>query len=498
MTLHLSTFGALELRSAPDGDIVAGAAAQPKPLLILALAALTPGGIPRPRLLGALWPGTDRTRARATLKQHLYALRRATNAPQLVGGAPRLRIDARALSVDALQFAALVDQGRLEEAATLLRGELLEGIAEAPGATPELQHLVHDLRDQFRSRVALVRQAIATRRATPTEACRAAPARRPLARAEHDLAGACQRFVRQLVALPDDAVAAYHRAAAASHDLIEGLRGAELAGCPARDIADLTTDARDLWLRSDLVRKIRATSADRDDPEVIDWLLQGAVRTTDPIGQTLEWHLVDSPLALHLRARARWRSRCLIQAGTRQGARILMVGCAESAALAAAVPVLDRSLAHVVLAEADQAALDLAMVRFQPLGDRVQAVPGDPFRQVADLFARGPYDLVSVGTFFDRLPPRAGGWLVSQLVEMLAPGGELTLTSFRRDHPFGPWLRHVAGWNLTERDQDDILFLLSDNAERFEVEWGQTVERAVWKIVVRETPVGAKPRDQAA
>ncbi len=495
MTFQLFTFGALELRADSLAAPIAGAAVQPKPLLILALAALTPGGIPRPRLLSALWPGTDRTRARATLKQHLYALRRATNAPRLLGGAPRLGVDPAIVRVDALEFAVLVDQGRLDEAAALLRGELLEGLAEAPDATPELHRLIAEIREEFRPRVALVRQAAAARRVIAADPVVPVP---PPSHAEHDVRAASQRFLRQMAALPDDRVAAYHRAVAASHDVIEGLHLAERAGCSAAKITEWVVDIRAVWQRSPLARRICAAPADRDDPEIVDWLIHGGIRATDPVGHALEWHLLDSPLAVQARARARWSGRRLAETAAVPGSRILFVGCAESAAMTAAVPMLERSEATVCLIDPDEAALELARLRFAALGERVVALGGDPFGRIADLAAQGPFDLILAGTYFDRLPPRTGAWLVPHLLAMLGPTGRLALTSLRRDHPFGPWLRHVAGWDLAERDQNDLLVLLADAASTIEVVWDTASAPSIWRVILRPTAGLSRPRERAA
>ena len=156
MTFYLRTFGPIELLTA-DGERVPGAGVQPKPLLILALAALTPGGIARDRLLRAIWPGVERDRAGASLKQHLYALRRATGIAAIVADAGRIAVPAGSLRVDALEFNDLVDRGRLPEASRLLRGDLLDGIDLDERAGGELGRLVADLRDRWANRIALVR-----------------------------------------------------------------------------------------------------------------------------------------------------------------------------------------------------------------------------------------------------------------------------------------------------------------------------------------------------
>ncbi|HEX3927713.1 MAG TPA: hypothetical protein VHW65_06920 [Gemmatimonadales bacterium] len=480
MAFELCTFGALELRTA-GGDPVPGAAGQPKPLLILALAALTPGGIPRDRLLKALWPGIERERARATLKQHLYALRRATGEPDLVSGSPRLRVNHKMLRVDALDFAAHVDGGRLREAAALLRGDLLEGVLSGPDVRPELAALVAEIQREFAAKVTLVREAEAVRRSTIAVANRVEV---PLAvrAAEREVVSATQRFVRGMVTLPLDALAAYHRAVWCSHDLLEALRGAELASVAAGRIAEMVEPARALWLRSDLVRRMEhAAPGERVDVETREWLLQGGVRTTDAVGSALERHLLEDAFAGQLRDRTRWETSQVIDASVPPAApRILAIG-GGAAALADALPLLERS-ATVVINEAGDDVLALAAIRLGALDRRLVSIEGDPFRRIAELEAAGPFDLILTGTMFDRLNARAATWLVTRLLHLLAPEGELLLTSLVTDESFSPWLRHIVGWDLVERDQDDLLLLLGEAAAQWEMVWEENAARTVWRV----------------
>lgn len=123
MAFTLRTLGSLELRDA-RGNVVRGAGAQRKPLLILALTAMQPDGITRNRLLRILWPVGDTDRARASLKQHLYALRMATGSPTIIGGAPTLRVDRAVLKVDVLELYEAVANGDLLAAASTVSESL--------------------------------------------------------------------------------------------------------------------------------------------------------------------------------------------------------------------------------------------------------------------------------------------------------------------------------------------------------------------------------------
>lgn len=123
---RLTTFGELALRRA-DGALVVGPARKPLALLAL-VAAHHPAGIERARAAELLWPEPDPERARHTLAQSLYALRRACGRAPLVLGEALLRLDAASIAADVVEFrAALADEDA--EAALLLQpAPFLEGL----------------------------------------------------------------------------------------------------------------------------------------------------------------------------------------------------------------------------------------------------------------------------------------------------------------------------------------------------------------------------------
>ena len=73
--VRLLTFGGLSVHGAQG--VLAGAAAQPRRLAVLALVARGgERGATRGKVLGLLWPDTEDAQGRRVLSQALYALRR--------------------------------------------------------------------------------------------------------------------------------------------------------------------------------------------------------------------------------------------------------------------------------------------------------------------------------------------------------------------------------------------------------------------------------------
>ncbi|HEY4322236.1 MAG TPA: hypothetical protein VGM77_13805 [Gemmatimonadales bacterium] len=478
----LRTFGALELTTEDDRP-VAGAAAQRKPLLILALAALVPEGIPRERLLRALWPGVDRSRARATLKQHLYALRRATGDPNVVSGTPRLRVRTGAVQVDALIFSEHVTHGRLHDAAALMTGGLLDDVSEPAG---ELRRLIEEVRSAYASQMALVRQSIAARSATTALVPEVVPL---VAAAERELVAAVRRFVRAMITIPPDEIAAYHRVAAASHDLLEALGDGERVGLPDRRVRELLADVEPFWQRSMLVhRMIAGPPGQPGARETVEWLLTGGARTTEPIGRMLERFVLEAGVADRLRQRAHWEMQQVtrqVGSGQADPFRILLLAASSSVEFATLGPLLRRAGAEVVISGNDDETIGLLRHRLVDLGKQLVTGPGDPFLHFDMLRECGPFDLILTGTLLDQLAARPGAWLVERLIDLLTPAGLLCLSSLSNDDPLGPWFRHIARWSLIERDHQDIVLLLGAAAGRVTLTWDHDPTGRSWLVAVR-------------
>lgn len=125
--LRLRTFGGLALENGAPPPT--GAALQRTPLALLAvIAAAGERGISRDRLLALFWPESDAERARGSLKQALYALRRDLGDHEIVLGTDDLRLNSSVIGSDVGDFEAAIRAGELERAVELYRGAFLDGI----------------------------------------------------------------------------------------------------------------------------------------------------------------------------------------------------------------------------------------------------------------------------------------------------------------------------------------------------------------------------------
>ena len=147
---RLNTLGALDLRE--DGKPpVAEALAQPKRVVLLAYLALHGGGyVRRDTLLALLWPELDTDRARHSLRQSLYLLRRWLDADVIVKrGEEELAIAPERLWCDAVAFQTLLREGRAEDALALYRGDFLAGF-HVPEASDEFEDWLARVRQEYR------------------------------------------------------------------------------------------------------------------------------------------------------------------------------------------------------------------------------------------------------------------------------------------------------------------------------------------------------------
>ena len=148
--IRIQTFGGLSVRG-EDGRPLAGSAAQPRRMAVLAvLARAGDRGITRERLVALLWPDAGEERGRNNLAQALYALRRDLGADDAIAGTKELRLDAERVASDVGEFATAVTRGQHAQAATLYAGPFLDGF-HVPGAAEfarwmddERQALAHD------------------------------------------------------------------------------------------------------------------------------------------------------------------------------------------------------------------------------------------------------------------------------------------------------------------------------------------------------------------
>lgn len=127
--IECRVLGTLDLRDTSDDRTVRSVLAQPKrTALLVYLAVATPRGPHRrDTLLGLLWPESDEERARNSLNQTVFKLRRSLGEEAidtLGDGAVALGAD---VWCDAVAFEEALDAGAREQALELYEGELLPG-----------------------------------------------------------------------------------------------------------------------------------------------------------------------------------------------------------------------------------------------------------------------------------------------------------------------------------------------------------------------------------
>src|SRR5690242_5938858 len=126
MTLRIITLGTLCVRG--ERGIVAGAAAQPRRLALLALLARAgERGVTREKLTALVWPDSDEERARRAITQGIYALRQELGADDTILGVKELRLNPDFVGSDVIDFTAAVRAGRAEDAVRVYAGPFLDG-----------------------------------------------------------------------------------------------------------------------------------------------------------------------------------------------------------------------------------------------------------------------------------------------------------------------------------------------------------------------------------
>ena len=126
MTLRIITFGTLSVRG--DRGTVAGAAAQPRRLALLALLARAGDrGVTREKIVALVWPDSDDEKARRAITQSIYALRQELGSDETILGIKELRLNSELITTDVGDFSAALRAGRPEDAARVYAGPFLDG-----------------------------------------------------------------------------------------------------------------------------------------------------------------------------------------------------------------------------------------------------------------------------------------------------------------------------------------------------------------------------------
>jgi DNA-binding SARP family transcriptional activator/TolB-like protein len=156
---RLKTLGQLGLDGAPaPGE---GPASRPRSLALLAILAAGEEGVPRDKLLLYLWPESNTQRARNSLHQTLYAIRRHLGQEAVLAGATNLQLNPRLFSTDLWDFEDALGRGAIEEAIDLYGGPFLDGFSLPD--LPEFGRWVEEQRLRTARRFADALEVSATR-----------------------------------------------------------------------------------------------------------------------------------------------------------------------------------------------------------------------------------------------------------------------------------------------------------------------------------------------
>ena len=147
--LVLRTLGGLSLDN--GGRPIVGAMNQRGRLAILAVLAIArERGISRDRLLAIFWPESDAERARGSLKQATFQLRRDAAERELLLGTTEMRFNPDVIRSDVGAFEDALDAGNVEVAVSQYGGSFLEGIHLHD--SPEFERWADAERDRLAAR----------------------------------------------------------------------------------------------------------------------------------------------------------------------------------------------------------------------------------------------------------------------------------------------------------------------------------------------------------
>jgi DNA-binding SARP family transcriptional activator len=161
--VRLQLLGTIDLRDETDRE-VGPVLAQPKRLALVAyLAAAEPfGPHRRDTLLGLFWPELDQDHARNALSQAVHFLRRWLGEGALCSrGGDELELDEAVVWTDVRAFHRALDEGRVEEAVGLYRGDLLPSFFVPDSAG--FEEWLERVRARLRARAAEAARLLAER-----------------------------------------------------------------------------------------------------------------------------------------------------------------------------------------------------------------------------------------------------------------------------------------------------------------------------------------------
>jgi len=249
--------------------------------------------------------------------------------------------------------------------------------------------------------------------------------------------------------------------------LWHSIKECEDAGIDKREIFANLGDARAIHARSPFIA--RAQTWPRGYPgdfETIEYLCAGENRALPgTMPHALEELALRSPITGQHRNKVAFQAEAILAACRRTDGhpRILSIGCGGCRDIRSITSSLLPIAAEFVLCDLDYEALDFALHALGPLAGRCAYLNASIPRVLGKLVPFGPFDLVIAGGVFDYLPDRWITLAVQSIWQTLvAPKGSLVFTNIKRGNPFRVWLEYLANWELTERDERDIVARCSE------------------------------------
>ncbi|MGH7560886.1 MAG: BTAD domain-containing putative transcriptional regulator [Gemmatimonadales bacterium] len=249
---RLITFGGLSL-VADDGSTPIRL--RPQRLALLAvLAAATPRGVTRERLLGLFWPDSDEEAARHSLRQALYSLRHELGRDPVRGTGADLRLDLAVLGADVSELHAALGAGDRGRAADLVTGPFLDGFYLSNA--PEFERWV----EEERGRLAALAMTLLEGLARDTEAA-----------GDADSALARRRQLTLLDPVSGRHALAYLKALSARGERAEALAFARTHEANVRRVLEADPDPQ----VQQMVRELRAMAPPAPEPRAAPTLAPG-------------------------------------------------------------------------------------------------------------------------------------------------------------------------------------------------------------------------------
>lgn len=248
------------------------------------------------------------------------------------------------------------------------------------------------------------------------------------------------------------------------HTLFVAITACETGGYTRAEIADVVWPVRELVSASPLFHRLQAwPRGHQGDFETLARLCDDPDdRPVADLGALLDDYLLRSPIAQQYRNRVAHQAGAILDTLLARGraARVLVLAAGPATDVRAVARLVRLLPGQLVLHDADAAALEWAASELADARSTVEVVGGGVLHALAPLAARGPYDLVVLGTALDELPDRHAVALLHALhAELLAPGGRACVTAAADANPFRPCLEYLTDWLLLERSERELVRL---------------------------------------